>query len=305
MDVGSLIQQENKSGTSPNTSPSLFKVLEPDTISKSAPASSQESPSTSPPNSPSSSSSNAKLLDLIRSSNTGFFVLQEQPNKSQRKSYSYENRWMNPDPLIIRMRDVPVSDAPPKIMHGTVEVKLVNDKGLDLTTKGILESEDSHLTQPFDIDLKAKFCLKFSKTSSATNWRLLFNVEYTVEGNIKKSETILSDPFVVHTNSMKKNPDPAITGIKPSKGWHQKETEVWIKGSGFGKGVTVTFGDQVAKILEVAENIVVVATPKRPDLSRPAKVEVRVANKNAASEQKIFFFYKVKDSVSEIHWTPT
>jgi len=68
-----------------------------------------------------------------------------------------------------------------------------------------------------------------------------------------------------------------VIDIKPSIGYLDEPTEVWIKGSDFGDSVSVRFGEVAVEVVEFAENLVVV---KVPPLSGgvETKVPVIVAN---------------------------
>jgi len=106
------------------------------------------------------------------------------------------------------MRDQIPGQSRPKISNALVQVKLVTEAGTESdSTTDVLQGEGGVLQHPLDRDCKAKFYLKFLKTSNGANWRLLFSVEFDAEGFSQKlTQTILSSPFIVISNTKKKNP---------------------------------------------------------------------------------------------------
>lgn len=148
------------------------------------------------------------LSDRVNALNTGVennrFVLLEQPNEIQRKSYKNESRYLLPNPLTICLRSPMTNDNLPPIIDGTVSVKIINADGNDLPTnmQHILESLGG-LTRPLDEERSASFSLKVSATSINSMYRLLFTVNYRLKSTGSFTETILSTPFSVCSNRKK------------------------------------------------------------------------------------------------------
>jgi len=240
------------------------------------------------------------VLSTLHSFNLGRFKLREQPHETQRKSYKNENRCILPNPLIITTRD-PHSDLA-RVIVGQVSVRLVSGDGKELPTgkQESLSSSDG-LSHPLDEKGSASFSLKITDTSEGNTFRLLFVVSYTMDGIGQCEERILSNPFGVFSNR-KKNPKsrnssdkPIVLDIKGTHGPTTHETEVWIKGKGFSSKVSVQFGDKSGNILEVAENLITVLAPARPDIAQETKVQVLVFNKVLSElhccEKKLYFTY--------------
>ena len=93
--------------------------------------------------------------------------------------------------------------------------------------------------------------------------------------------------------------------MKPNRGLASRDTEVWIKGKGFGERVEVLIGDQQATIVETYENLIVAIVPARHDLMQDTMVPVTIANKNkngasiVTAENKIDFIYKMHLNVDD------
>eukprot|EP01114_Cavostelium_apophysatum_P013639 TRINITY_DN3345_c0_g1_i4.p1 TRINITY_DN3345_c0_g1~~TRINITY_DN3345_c0_g1_i4.p1 ORF type:complete len:490 (-),score=94.42 TRINITY_DN3345_c0_g1_i4:44-1513(-) len=216
---------------------------------------------------------------------TGRFILQEQPNARQRKSYKNENRYLLPNPLTICARETAPDERLPMISDGKVTVSLVDVHGSELPNKhAVLECPEG-LVSSLDQSLKAKFSLKMTETSEGAMYRLLFVVQFRINGLGQCEEKVMSSPFQVTAN-IKKNTKgrnsareiPVVIDMKPKDG--PPETEVWIKGQYFSDKVTVIFGDKTAKVLEVSENLVTALAPsQRSDLSPGSAVSVTLANK--------------------------
>jgi len=227
------------------------------------------------------------------------FLLQEQPNMRQRKSYRNENRYLLPNPMTVCCRDVAPEENLPTIIEGKVSVQLVSAGGEEIPSakQNILDCPEGGLTQPLDQGLKARFSLKVLETSEGTMFRLLFSVVYRVEGGIGScEEKILSTPFQVSAN-IKKNVKelPSVFEMKPKEGLAATETEVWIKGQGFSDRVVVAFGDKLGKIIETTDNLITVQAPARPDFVTGTTVSVVVSNKYSnetlSAEKLLAFIY--------------
>eukprot|EP01118_Nematostelium_gracile_P018867 TRINITY_DN8537_c0_g1_i1.p1 TRINITY_DN8537_c0_g1~~TRINITY_DN8537_c0_g1_i1.p1 ORF type:complete len:283 (+),score=41.45 TRINITY_DN8537_c0_g1_i1:121-969(+) len=63
---------------------------------------------------------------------TNRFILVQQPNEIQRKSYKKENRCLLPNPLIICVKESGNGKKLPQILDGVVSLKLVNNDGSEL-----------------------------------------------------------------------------------------------------------------------------------------------------------------------------
>jgi len=231
---------------------------------------------------------------------TGRFVLLEQPNVRQRKSYKNENRYVLPNPLTICAREESPGEKLPRIIEGEVTVSLVNSEGQDLpnTKINLLESPEGGLTQQLDTNLSAHFSLKVLDTSEGTMFRLLFTATFTLEGVGQCEEKILSRPFQVYSNrkkNVKGQERPTVIDIKPKEGPTTQETEIWIKGRGFSDRVVVAFGDKLGRIIETTENLLTVCAPARFDLMQDTPVQVIVSNKYPHellnADKKMSFIY--------------
>lgn len=246
------------------------------------------------------------------------FILQEQPNQIQRKSYKNENRWLTPSPLSIRPQDPAPGEKHSKITGGSVTVKLVDENGADLQTQDVpMESSDGQFTQQLDSEHRAQFLLKFPNTSNGANWRLLFIVNFVDEELGNCTDTILSRPFTVTSNIKKKpsasrglksdsehSPDeaPIVDDLKPASGLHNQQTEVWIKGRGFNEKVQVYFDKQPVKVQERHEHLLVVYAPAREDLSEETSVMVEVSNsKKIPAKKKLKYTYVINHQPMHHH----
>jgi len=231
---------------------------------------------------------------------TGRFVLLEQPNVRQRKSYKNENRYVLPNPLTICAREEAPGEKLPRIIEGEATVSLVNAEGQDLppTKQNLLESPEGGLTQTLDSNLSAHFSLKVLDTSEGTMFRLLFTINFTLDGVGPCEEKILSRPFQVYSNrkkNVKGQEKPSVVDIKPKEGPATQDTEVWIKGRGFSDRVVVAFGDKLGRIVETTENLITVFAPARFDLMSDTPVQVLVSNKYPhellSADKKLQFVY--------------
>jgi hypothetical protein len=231
---------------------------------------------------------------------SGRFILLEQPNVRQRKSYKNENRYVLPNPLSICAREEVPGEKAPRILEGMASVMLVGAEGQELppSKASILESPEGGLVQPFDSNLSAHFSLKILDTSEGSMYRLLFTITFTLEGVGACEEKILSRPFQVYSNRKKQvkgQERPVVYDLKPTEGIASGETEVWIKGRGFSDKVVVSFGDKLGRIIETTENLLTVAAPPRFDVSQDMPVQVVVSNKylheQLAADRKLTFYY--------------
>jgi len=237
---------------------------------------------------------------------TGMFMLLEQPNEVQRKSYKNENRCLLPNPLTICQKEFLPEDKRGQVpVDGSVTVSLVDQDGEELgpNKAHMLDSIERSTTQPLDENLSAQFSLKIMETSEGNMVRLLFTVRYRLKSLGQCEEKILSRPFVVYSNRkkhVKVSPDkekPVLVDVKPQRGEFNRDTEVWIKGRGFSDKVAVTFGDKTAKVVDTSENLITVLAPQRDDITRDTTVDITVSNKFArelySSEKKLSFTYSI------------
>lgn len=78
------------------------------------------------------------------------------------------------------------------------------------------------------------------QTSGGGSWRLKFLVEYTLSFDPQRwiSETILSSPFIVNSNTgiYKAVTSKLKLAMKPVEGNSKEVTEVWIRGDKFCEG---------------------------------------------------------------------
>ena len=119
----------------------------------------------------------------------GRFFLVEQPNVRQRKSYKNENRYFSliyilmlyryilPNPLTICAREEGPDEKLPKILEGTVSVKLVNADGQELppSKQNVLVSPDGALTLNLDRNNSAHFSLKVIKKNFGGKIEIFFS----------------------------------------------------------------------------------------------------------------------------------
>lgn len=143
-------------------------------------------------------------------SSSGLFILLEQPNEIQRKSYKRENRCLLPNPFIICMRELTEEEkkSPPEILKGgVVHLKLVNADGLELPPhkQNALESVDGGLVHYLDQDHTTCFSAKALETSEGVSFRLVFLVSYQLKGVGKVNEKIISRSFSVYSNKHNRN----------------------------------------------------------------------------------------------------
>lgn len=108
---------------------------------------------------------------------TGRFILVEQPNIRQRKSYKNENRYILPNPLTICAKD-DTNEKLPRILDGDVTVSLVNAEGheLPLGKQNLLEAPEGGLRQQLDTNFSAHFSLKVNEIERGLTkrcWTLL------------------------------------------------------------------------------------------------------------------------------------
>ncbi|PRP78316.1 hypothetical protein PROFUN_13812 [Planoprotostelium fungivorum] len=210
---------------------------------------------------------------------TNRFVLKDQPNAYQRKSY------LTPNPLIICTREAcgdRSNTSLPKIADGTVQVELVDGMGRKLDpNRKIFEPADGQFEVPLNLKCIAEFSLKVLQNSGPDLFCLLFTVNYTTVGGERYTETIQSRKFVVQSNkALKQKEKPSVIGLKPAQGGTDQEIDVWIKGSEFHRqGILVCFGDRVGKVIEISENLLVVSVPARPEFREKVEVPVTVSNK--------------------------
>lgn len=225
------------------------------------------------------------------------FQLLEQPSSRQRKSYKNENRYIVPNPLTICAKP---HVTPSQILRGVVTVKLVDKEGGTIASDrgNILESVDGSLSQPlYGPNLSTDFSLKVLQTSQGNMFRLLFVVNYVMEGIGTCEEKIFSRPFVVHSNRRKNSKEkPIIFEVKPFEGAASSPTEVVIKGIGFNDRVAVQFGVQPAHIIAVTDNYIkVVPPPIDTETDKTVKVTVSnlyPQNELRTAEKNLYFTYR-------------
>jgi len=219
------------------------------------------------------------------------FELVSQPAPLQRKSYSYESRWIRPAPLIIQFRNGlslrDTKEIKAKLASATVTARLVTTNDKDITTSSL----EGETLSRFDSTYTAKMFLKVNSTTNDIYYRLVFEVNYD-SPNGRQTETIRSKPFQVNASNREKVAEPTVTGINPPHGRHNKEKEVWIKGTGFSGEVSVKFGSKKATVLETYENLIVVKTPTYPEATSDMEVQVTVSNTISDSRQPTKYLFK-------------
>jgi len=149
------------------------------------------------------------LITTENQNTTNRFILIEQPNDIQRKSYKKENRCLLPNPLIICMKELTEDQKkePPIVLDGVVSLKLVNNDGSELPPhkSNALESIEGGLTHPLGDDYTTCFSVKVLQTSEGNLFRLIFNVSYRLKGQGRMEEQIISRPFAVYSNKHNRN----------------------------------------------------------------------------------------------------
>jgi len=182
------------------------------------------------------------LPPLKNQINTIEFELVSQPNRKQRKSYRNENRYILPNPIVVR----PLAESSVlSRLQGTVKVGLVYENGIELPQHSL----EGELVRPLEgRDKQARFQLKLL-IITPKRLRLSFQIHYMksctfLEDNRNTSSNnypsfeegqvnLISQPFEVHSNSTRnrKVPYPIVHKIIPTCGI--QEGEVWIKGENF------------------------------------------------------------------------
>lgn len=214
-----------------------------------------------------------------------YFEIQEQPYEKQRKSYKKENRYLLPNPMVVTQSNTfPGSrggeEGTNKIKNGTVTVKLVYESGEDLEEerRGAL---DGKKTTNINVLGDAPFHLKVLETSDRVKFRLHFTARFVVDGK-EMEETILSNSFRVTTNKKVVTVDvPRPIDIKPSSGYNDEATEIWIRGTHFTdrSSTMILFGEQEARVEETESNFLVCYAPPRDDLEEDTTVDVAIVNR--------------------------
>lgn len=150
---------------------------------------------------------------------TNRFVLKDQPNAFQRKSYKSErryiytvvdgppthpNRYLTPNPLIICTRESCGDKSGgklPRILSGSVQVELVDGLGRRLDPeREIFEPADGMFEVPLNSKCTAEFSLKVLQNSGPDLFSLLFTVNYVTSKGERFTEQIQSRKFVVQSN---------------------------------------------------------------------------------------------------------
>jgi len=227
--------------------------------------------------------------NIPTSSPNSLFFLMQQPREKQRKSYPNETRFLLPNPLILSANE----SISHKLQYATANVELVNEDGESINQNmrngsfGCYEVLDGELMQVLDSDGFARFSLRCLITSERKPFRLLFHLRYQLLGEIKPSFiSILSAPFIVTSNKRALIPlnnisakmKPVIEGVMPNCGSALKNTEVWIKGSHFGKLITVWFDSYKASILSNDDHLIICNAPPKPELKMNLVVNIVVEN---------------------------
>jgi hypothetical protein len=149
------------------------------------------------------------LVTTDNASTTNRFILVEQPNDIQRKSYKKENRCLLPNPLIVCLKELTDDQKkdPPVVLDGVVSLKLVNNDGSELPPhkQNPLESIEGGLTHPLGDDHTTCFSVKVLQTSEGNLFRLIFNISYRLKGQGRVEEQIISRPFAVYSNKHNRN----------------------------------------------------------------------------------------------------
>jgi len=250
------------------------------------------------------------------------FVIFQQPDPIQRRSYATEKRFLSPKPIVICAIDIledSNSNTRPKIVEGTVSVELAyedNNRNVDEMKylPHLLQSNDG--TTKRIIENIAEFELSVMATSGAKKFVLVFRVEYKTESGETMEEFLVSSPFEVVANVSKmksqatktnRHKRPRIQGLVPTEGSADAETEVWIKGSHFSPQVEVTFSTVPAKVVSIEDNLLTVLAPKFPEVNGDTEVTVSVSNVTSKSrypaEETLMFKYFAGDRIAQLRRT--
>jgi len=135
------------------------------------------------------------------------FVLYQQPDPTQRRSYAKEKRYVTPKPLVVCSKEVLAEhekEKLPKITSGSVTVELAVAEGANTENSvkympNLLECTDGK-TKPLDDRNIAEFELTILGNSGPNKFLLVFTVSYSTELEESFVEQIVSQPFSVHAN---------------------------------------------------------------------------------------------------------
>jgi len=182
--------------------------------------------------------------------------------------------------------------------------------GLELDPSTLLGGE---LKKLLHIDGTVRFSPVCLISSFGKQFRLHFHLSLASPsalgfGNAGQvSEDLYSDPFTVSANSGEATPKtpPTVTGVIPDSGYASQTTEVWIKGSNFGKRVSVRFGDCAATILEREHNLISCLAPARPDFTNtdiprvrvPVQVENSRRDRKGGNTRRLDFYFSYLTSL--------
>ncbi|PRP77147.1 hypothetical protein PROFUN_14582 [Planoprotostelium fungivorum] len=254
------------------------------------------------------------------------FRLARQPAPEQRRCYLKENRYIKPNPIVIK--EV-VHSTQPKILTAKVTVRLADEDGreiphddpMHIIAKDSVEQtlERKRLpTGDFDDYLpEAKYQLKvICPGVKETRFRLIFFVEYSTEYGSNGEEKICSDVIQLKGNKSISGIPPILNDIIPKVGLPHTKNEVWIKGRDIRRKpgeVRVLFDGIEGEVTSATENLVCVIAPIRPDLIKDEKrVQVSVYNlypKIAAPSSSVLYYtYSVNARQPAVHcifWSGT
>ncbi|PRP84657.1 hypothetical protein PROFUN_07907 [Planoprotostelium fungivorum] len=123
------------------------------------------------------------------------FELSAQPRSVQRRCYLKENRYVMPNPLVVRCKDEAL------VSHGTVNVQLVDAETLEpivgTEDKPVMEVNNGNTNKNHLNRGIVDFTVKILVTSGRIQFRFLFTVQYYASSNPTElnEQKILSDPF--------------------------------------------------------------------------------------------------------------
>eukprot|EP00019_Armaparvus_languidus_P007915 CAMPEP_0168596050 /NCGR_PEP_ID=MMETSP0420-20121227/9814_1 /TAXON_ID=498008 /ORGANISM="Pessonella sp." /LENGTH=444 /DNA_ID=CAMNT_0008632589 /DNA_START=145 /DNA_END=1479 /DNA_ORIENTATION=+ len=178
----------------------------------------------------SNSNSNRLVLSAERAPETTeliYFELVKQPKPKQRKSYRSENRYLAPNPFVVRYRR-PGSVLSLSSEKSSTTAAATSKQLAECIPRGgsasvsLLDSSGRALPAPMQRELvggarrslsltdksaQASFSLKMHSTSRGELLRLAFDVEWLGADGAQRYERLLSDPFRVDTNIRRQKSD--------------------------------------------------------------------------------------------------
>ena len=133
------------------------------------------------------------------------FKLLIEPYEKQRKAYRTENRFLLPNPLILKADECITK----KLVYAVAKVKLVGQHGEDIEAMKVRQGQEQpiegNLMKVFDSNGLARFSLKCSITSEKQRFRLLFTICYQLRS---EEEATPIETSSVSSSSMSSSSSP-------------------------------------------------------------------------------------------------